>query len=826
MDELPDALELLFVQQGQPAPRQQPAPLNQDALRGYGEQRQQPRPQQRQPMPTPMPAPMSAPAQAAPPMQQQQADELPDALDIIGGNVGAQPGQRQPMPRPGSRLGTFRGDRVREAIVGKQDPRYQGIPNVASVIQQRGQSFGEIGREMGGWAVGSSDADMGKAYAGMLGDRYVRTEKDANGYPVVIYRDDKGKEAAAYVNSPGLDTQDVVRGVTGALPFAKAGQLISGMTQASPLFGRVGAQTLGQAATSVAQDATGLATGASSPSDGDIAIKAGVAGAGGAAGEFIVAAFSPIVRKVWTEPKYLNRATGELTEEGARLAREAGIDPLDLTRQVAKEFAEAVAKGADPEAAFRQAGSREFGIRRSAGELSGDKGQLLREQQMRGTTYGNQAAEMVKAFDTTQGDDIVRATRGVNPRPAAPAMVERLAPERATQAMQMSQMDTGRNIAGNTSRAFEAAKAGEKEAWKAVPPLKADEGMRSTLPQYLNRSIKEFPVPPGGAAEMMERSLDDFIAGQKPKAASSWRTADPTGDAVEFRKYLGRIQRSIQDPTEAAAAKAMMRGYDDWLDETAVAMFPTDPIAAARYKTARGLTRDLHAVFDGQKGSPGAQVMKSIMQTTDSAEGIVNALFNGPTAQIKNGTMSGLQSLKRAYDTYLPKAEAKAAWDDIRLAYWLKVTSDKGNAVKNPAALSSAIKSMMGTQGSVARSLYTPPELAAMKRLAITMDDIKRKNPNTSWSAIGVGALMKDGFNALLKTIGFDSVLGKTAATLVGGPVIRSYGSVQASRATGGLQGAALPTVRTPTRVGTNRLYLELPPTSGIGGALGSQSNQ
>ena len=186
---------------------------------------------------------------------------------------------------------------MRQAIVGQQDPRYAGIPNVASVIQQRGQSFGQIGREMGGWAVGASDADMGKAYAGMLGPDYVRTEKDANDYPVVVYRGQDGREARAYVNTPGLDMQDVARGVTGALPFAKAGTVVNNLLQSSPLLGRMVGQAAGQAVTSVGQDATGFVTGASSPSGGDVVTKAAISAAGGAVGEAVASAISPLVQR-------------------------------------------------------------------------------------------------------------------------------------------------------------------------------------------------------------------------------------------------------------------------------------------------------------------------------------------------------------------------------------------------------------------------------------------------------------------------------------------------------------------------------------------------
>lgn len=769
MDELPDALELLQVQQARP---------------------------------------QAAPAQAVP-----QGDDLPDALDLISGTTQPTRPAQPAMPPVGSRLGTFRGDRVRQAIVGQQDPRYAGIPNVASVVQQRGQSFGQIGREMGGWAVGASDADMGKAYAGMLGPDYIRTETDANGYPVVVYRD-QGREAKAYVNTPGLDMQDIARGVTGALPFAKTGAVVNNLLQGSPLVGRMFGQAAGQALTSVAQDATGLATGASSPSIGDAAIKAGIAGAGGAVGEAIGAAVSPLVRRYITEPRLYNRATGELTEEGARLAREAGVDPIDLTQQVARDFARAVAQGADPEAAFRQAGSREFGIRRSAGELAGNRDQLLREQQMRGGTFGQQAREAVEAFDKAQRDDIVRATRGGGAPDQPRGFAERIAPQRSGDVTQMSQLETGRNIADNTRAAFTSAKTAEREAWHQVPRIEATDEALAMLPRVVNEALGEFDLgATTPAASKMAQQIGRFVRQEAPERVDDIIQRDPSRNVDQVRRSLLKSMMGATTGEDRAAAEAIYRSYNQWIGEAAEQMVSADPLAAAKLRTARDATRTMREIFDGQKGSQGATLLKQIMDKADSAEGIVNALFTGPTAQIKGGTMSALNNLKRAYDTYLEPAAAKAAWDDIRLAYWLKVTTDKGNDVRNPAALASSIKNMLGTQGSVARSLYTPAELASMRRLAAAMDDIKRKNPNTSWSAIGVGSLLKQGFDALLKTIGFDSVLGRTAAATFGGPAIRAYGGVQASRATGGLQGATLPNV--------NRLSF-----GGAGGAIGSQSNQ
>tara|TARA_R110000868_G_scaffold27670_4_gene104716 strand:- start:1704 stop:4430 length:2727 start_codon:yes stop_codon:yes gene_type:complete len=695
---------------------------------------------------------------------------------------------------------TWLGRRIQD-VRGKRDPRYEGLPPVMREIDRmQGMQGINEADTLSRYALGASDKDLSKMYQEQLGRNFVRHESDANGYPIIVFKDTDGTEKKAYVNRPGLDTEDLVRGGVGALPFVKAANVVGGVVKGATVIGRMLAQGGGQAVTSVAQDAAAVATGVSDLDLMQSGVKAAVTGAGGIVGEGLGAALAPMVRKYLTEPSLYDKATGTLTEKGAAAARQAGVDPKDLVGAIAKDFAEAFAKSNDPNTAFRQAASKEFGIRRSLGEITGDKGQLLAEQQMRGGTMGEKAAKMVGdkdvGFDALQKQDIDRAVRGVSPPgSASTSMAERIAPDRKMElARTVGKDDAGSFVKGNTDDAFATSKQWEDDAWKAIPEMKAGANARATLPDYLNRVIGEFPIPPGGKAEMMEKGLDSFIAGQKPAAASQWRTADPTGDVVQFRKWMSNLERTSVDPTDKAAARAMLKGYDDWIDESVLSLSQTDPLGAAKLRTARGITRELHEIFDG-KGTPGQGILSQIMTKADSPEAIVNAIFTGPTAEIKGGAMTALAHLKRAYDTYLPEASAKKAWDDIRLAYWLKMTADKGNEVKNPKALGSAVSNMLGTQASIVKALYTPAEISSMRRLAVAMNEISQKNPNTSWSAIGVGALVKDGMNAIITSLGFKSVLARSVAGAAAKPISGSIGAARATKATGNLQGAEVNTV-------------------------------
>ncbi len=905
LDELPDPLELLRVQSRQPAPGTQPGPMNQDALRGYG-QPPAPRRQPAAPMATPQVAPQptqqaqptpaqgdptadwvqmmgrhnvdkgrwpdlteqvygvdrqgvrpstgnpaldadiesyarrypgigrvpdqpaTPPAQMAPqarqPQQSAPRDELPDPLDMLrGGGTGAAP-SAQPSPQAsGSRMGTVRNNRdlptrMRETVYGRQDPAYAGIPSAMRALDAtQGFSVANEAGNLGRYALAASDDDLARMYAQQFGDSFVRTEKDANGYPVIVYRDRSGQEAKAYVNRPGLDVEDVTRGVVGALPFLKSAQSVNRLVQAAPVVPRMIAQAAGQGATSIAQDATGILSGLTQPDPADAITKAGVAAVGGAGGEAIGAAGSAIWRRLIGDRRYYDSTSQTLTKAGQDAARAAGIDPADFNPQIAQDFAREFARTGNANAAFRQAASNEVGIRRSAGELTGNREQLLREQQMRGGTFGTQAREAAEAFDAGQRDDVMRAVRGVSPPGAqSRSFAETIAPDRRSMlASGMGKTEAGDRIAANTAAARASAQEQTRAAWKDVSKIEASDEALQMLPKFVNDALGSFELgTTTPAASKMAQQVGRFVRGEAPNKVDDILTNDPGRNVDQVRRQLLGSMRGASTDEDRAAAGAVYSAYNRWMRDAADKMVTNDPLAAAKLRTAIDSTRDMMQLFKGQPGTPAARIMADLVEKADNPARFVDTLFTGPASQVKQGSLTALQQLKAAYDRYLPAEQAKRAWDDVRLAYWLKMTADKGNEVKTPGNLAASIKTMLGDQKALTRAMFSPQETAQLRRMALALDEIKRKNPNTSWSAIGGGQLMRDMFNAVLQMLGWNTVVGRTMAGTAARPFAAAYGQAQSARAFGGAgDGAVLPALPAPSR-------------AGFGGATGAQSQQ
>lgn len=734
----------------------------------------------------------------------------PAAVDWVGAVTGVeQPSPQAPQTTKAQAepdAPTWVGRRVQD-IRGKRDPRMAGAPTIAEVLLKEGGH--SVGSEAWSWLTGASDNDMAVVYRGMLGNRFIREEADANNYPVIVYKGQDGKEARAYVNKPGFDVQDAVRGVYGALPFVATGGMAGSAMRGASLIPRMAGQAATMGATSVAQDAAGVVSGVSDLDLEKTGAKAGMAALGGAGGELLGSAGSALWRRYVTEPRYFNRATGQLTAEGEAAVKAAGLDPADIPGDMARTFAREMTKaGGDvgPTEVIRSAASNKFGIPRTKGELTGNQQQLLREQQMVGGTYGEQARQGMQAFRDRQKSAVDFTARSAIPEEIAPGSTS------------TTPATAGFNIRSNTVQAYNAAKAAENEAWKKVPTIEATDEALGILKDSINKAlgdriITSTPGTSTPAAANMIGLLTDFMEGKAPQQAADWLSKGATRNVDQTRRHLLRMMDDATTPGDVSASRAIYNGYNEWIGEAAKRI--GDPQAATALVTARGISREVHEAFKGPAKSGADRILAKVLNDANSAEEIVNALFSSPSkAQIKNGAVPALDSLKKAYDKYLSPEAAKAAWDDIKLAYWVKTTTKPTGEVMEPAMLSSALKTAANSQNTVWLTLYSPQERATFRMLASVLDDVKRRNPNTSWSAIGVGQLAKDIGDAVLTMIGGNSIIGRSAARWVAKPFSAEYGAAQLRGAVGRTgQGASLP-ARPP------------PPISGLGGAAGAQSQR
>ena len=784
-----DGMQLLFgsddgaLEEAQSPPIQRPAPV----------QRPSGRVQQSAP-----------PAPAAP----QQPDAPLDGMELLFG--GGQSEAPAPSPQPQAQAQqadpSFWQAPIRstvQAIRGKQDPAYKDVPEYVH--------SGDAGflRTTGAKVLGAGDAAYGDIIARDLGDRLIRRERDANDYEVMVYRGEDGSEKKAYVNKPGLGGEDVNRLMMGALPYLATGGAVGAIGSRLGLGGLMRATSQGAAAgaTSLASDAASIPIGSQQNPD---LVKAAFAAAGGVAGEAIATGYNAVSRGL-TARSLVNR-DGTLTAKGIEAARKAGVDPADVEGDIARSFAQTYSMSKDAAEAGVQFSTRQSKIPATRGQVSKDPAQLTREEGMRRSLYGPKAKEVMDEFDKKQQQAIYDATFG-GQKPtwqqggSAPAWETtgvggRLAPHRDPGQVAPSELGSG--IRQGLQSARSAERAIEREAWDAVPDLVAKPGAFDDLPTALSGQLGQLRVDGTvtPTAWRMAQVLDDFVQGKgiTPDAPSVLQQA-PIRTVDEMRRQLGIISRSAKDPADRAAAGAIYSGFNDWIETAAQKQLLSGaPEAAAQLRTARSITRNIKDLFqpsDRGRTTPASKIIENIMEKADSGESIVAQLFGsgGPASAPKPGSVQALQHIKKALidrpAARGPRAQGESqsqwndqlnmAWNDIRLAYWLRIAGDKKGGVATPGRLKSNIDSALKQQNSIVKTLFSPEEIREIQQLSRALERVVYKPPNASGSGYTAAHFGKEFVRKLVEGIGLKSKTVGTALEYTG--IGNAYGTAAARRA-------------------------------------------
>lgn len=159
------------------------------------------------------------------------------------------------------------------------NPADAPLPELPSVYSQFSQ---DLENPLGSAAtLGASDAQMGDIVKKQLGDRFVRMEP-AGEYQIAVTRGPDGKEQRGYINRPGLDSEDIVRGVRGSLPYFLTGGIagVGARAAGAKLLGTAAAEGAAAAGTSVAGDVAQMPLGSDQGIEGSKALGAGLMGFG------------------------------------------------------------------------------------------------------------------------------------------------------------------------------------------------------------------------------------------------------------------------------------------------------------------------------------------------------------------------------------------------------------------------------------------------------------------------------------------------------------------------------------------------------------------
>lgn len=434
---------------------------------------------------------------APPQAQNVHAEPAPPDLDgvelLFGSDLPAALEEADTVPSPYAEpdADTWLARRWQD-IRGRRDPREADTGTVFD------QFPGELRYPTGRAALaGASDAQMADIIEKQLGDRFIRREKDANGYDVFVTRGPDGQEQRGYVNTPGLDTQDISRGIYGAVPYMIGGGVIGSVARALPWGAQALLQGAGASATSAAGDLAQMPMGSR---QGIEVGKATVTGGLGALGPVAAHFGGQFWRRFVIEPSLFNRATGKLTPKGEAFARAEGLDPVGIEAEVARTFAQTYSRTRSGSQAALKAQEVEFGIPSTIGQRTKDKELLGQEEAMRRGIYGDKAKQAIKEFDDSQATAVDFAARTRMPsdfRSQAVRETGTMDPRGITHVQQMPDTaDLGANIQSGMRSARDAAGNIERQAWEEVTDILPRHEAFEILPNALAGRLGSMRVTP------------------------------------------------------------------------------------------------------------------------------------------------------------------------------------------------------------------------------------------------------------------------------------------------------------------------------------------
>lgn len=615
-----------------------------------------------------------------------------------------------------------------QAAFPERDPETADIPGFAGQGIFKAEDLSRIERSKL-TAAGFEDKAWRQAILETLGPRVKGLRQDKFGNEIVTYTGDDGKEYETYINRPGLDWQDVERTVSGAIPYvvgAGAARRLLGPLGKS-LLARMPAQAAAAGAVSIGQDVT-----ADQPVD---LPKAGMTAALGGVGE-VAGTIAPKIWRWLFQPRFVDEATGTLTEAGRRQAQRLGLDPDQVQGEVARRLHE-IRRTADPRAAAAGIESGEFGIPTTLGQRTKDPAQLGVEEQMRRSLFGPGAREVISEFDTHQAQAIQQAAEGIRSRvaPAGAASIP----------------EAGQGISEGMRAAQAASRRKVQEAWEKVGELypvltetKTGSQARNLLTQHLRQQFDDLGFFPDQAltpnAHKMMKSLESYAKSVPERIEEVYPLLGQSSKRIPsidtMRRRLLAMYQNAAPGQDKAAARAIYAAFNDWLEDAAAqqivrteGMKFASKTAAKPIEEARKITRQQRALLEPRtvqgRLTPAGKILTEIAENADTPERVIQTLFGASTATTpKAGTVQAIKRLK----IVLPPEK----FDQVKAAYFMKMVTGRDGKMLTPGALNASIEKTFASQKSVVDQLFDKTEQELIRRFQKAVETASYKPPNVS----------------------------------------------------------------------------------------------
>lgn len=519
---------------------------------------------------------------------------------------GNQQGNKIPASQPYDYFSAASGT---DQIAGPKEKTKALLPDLPSIYSQFPN---ELEGPMGMAATfGASDPAMGDVVAKQLGDRFIRretvsTEGDpkqpfrprgsptpsvpSETYDVIVSRGPNGEEQRGYVNKPGLDSEDVVRGVRGALPYVGTG--LGGMVAGAGrgLLANMAIQGALGGATSVGGDAALIPMGSEQGIDVpkaliSTALGAAAPGTGRAAGN-TAQYISDTVRPL---PAELNGVSRGAVRRVARAVRDDRLTPQDFAAQSAE---------LGPEGALMDMGDNLRGQAGGIARMPGE-GQTILRDAARDRAAGS-AGRQTTAIDNALGPaqnmvELERNTVDAANQAAAPHYAQ----------FQAADIPMTQEL---------AAALREAQHWGAVPEAVRMARGQSLMPRAIDRLEPDVMTPITG----LQRRVTDLV---------------PSGQELDYvKRALDARAKKAFDNGDTHLGTLINNTAQRLRNEVDRILSPADP-AASPYAIAR------QTAGTGQEFRQGIQDAHNVFSNpkTHNPDLVADQLAQNPSAPYRTG---------------------------------------------------------------------------------------------------------------------------------------------------------------------------------------------
>ena len=670
------------------------------------------------------------------------------------------------------------GEAVTEFFTGTKSTEFSDMPEIG---EYKGDQAGKI-------ALALNITPNIRSQAEIIENAFPGTNifEDKFGNPIAVLPDGQ----SYYLNRPGASFQDVVQTTSQILQYIPGYSTIA-KKYAGNILKRSLAQTGQAGAVTAAQEAGSVALGG----DFDLgrvgitgAVTLGFEGVVGPVGKAVLKMFrgNPNYYKLITEtgPDGKQIKKIEITKQGEKALKAAGIDKEKMSPEFATNFFNSIAKGFDDEVAAVQAGAGEFGFDLAASQAKRNEEGIAALYEAAKGAFGPEPQKKALEFLRKQEIDI-----GIGLK----ALIKKF---NDGQIVEEGVEDLGQGIINTIEANFQKASDDVTSKFNLIDKDAAFNGEASNI-QLLTNSVKKTmkdeskqpynflkavdestgildkDITP--AANKSFQEIKAFVNSFKKKKSAKKPPKKTLKDFETMRKklsnFIGAAKNNTDKKTAIAIKQEFDKLYNDTLDNLLFAGKEGDEVLKDNLIDARNAFRYKEQTFNVNpikkgnvtiKDSAGAAIQKILLDPDVTGMKAINYIYGTGTIGRRNDGAQIINRLKTVFgvDNLTPKAAALKSNDFAKLRSGMieKMFNDSiRNGKFNPSAMVRNFDYIFEKNPDFAKSLFDANEIATLKKFVgevrKTLKPADLVNPSNT--AAGISRIFQRGARQLVGIIGF-----------------------------------------------------------------------